>query len=85
MVTAANNKFFGSNPDDFPKTKDRIIDIVLFIPGTTDPVNTEGKQHQANTDYWKYFDEKTQKETEKSLNNFWNRVKKLPSIFRFAY
>lgn len=81
IATAENGKLFGDNPEDPPKREGRIIDIVMFVAGTTDPVNTEGKKHQADTSYWKYIDEKTKKETEQSLNNFWNKLKLLKPQF----
>lgn len=81
IATAENGKLFGDNPEDPPKREGRIIDIVMFVAGTTDPVNTEGKKHHANTAYWKYIDEKTKKETEQSLNNLWNNIKKLKLQF----
>lgn len=81
IATAENGKLFGDNPEDPPKREGRIIDIVMFVAGTTDPVNTEGKKHHANTSYWKYIDEKTKKETEQSLNNLWNNIKKLKLQF----
>ncbi|MCE3075690.1 hypothetical protein [Chryseobacterium gwangjuense] len=70
------------DPKSPPKSKSgRIYDVVMFVAGTTDPGNTEGKKHQANTDYWKYFDEKTKKETDKSLNNLWHNIKELKPQF----
>lgn len=53
LVTAVNGKSFGDNPEDPPKTKGRIIDIVMLVAGTTDPVNTSSKKHHANSTYWK--------------------------------
>lgn len=81
IATAENGKLFGDNPEDPPKTEGRIIDIVMFVAGTTDPVNTDGQNHHANTSYWKYIDEKTKQETEQSLNNLWNNIKKLKPQF----
>jgi hypothetical protein len=81
IATAENGKLFGDNPKDPPKSEGRIIDIVMFVAGTTDPGNTDGKKHHANTTYWKYVDEKTNKETEQSLNNLWNKIKKLKPQF----
>lgn len=81
IATAENGKLFGDNPEDPPKREGRMIDIVMFVAGTTDPVNTEGKKHHANTAYWKYIDEKTKEETEQSLNNLWNNIKKLKLQF----
>lgn len=81
IATAENGKLFGDNPEDPPKSEGRIIDIVMFVAGTTDPGNTDGKKHHANTTYWKYIDEKTKKETEQSLNNLWNNIKKLKPQF----
>lgn len=81
IATAENGKLFGDNPKDPPKSEGRIIDIVMFVAGTTDPGNTDGKKHHANTTYWKYVDEKTNKETEQSLHNLWNNIKKLKPQF----
>lgn len=81
IATAENGKLFGDNPEDPPKTKGRIIDILMFVAGTTDPGNTEGTKHKANTSYWKYIDEKTKKETKESLNNLWNKIKELRPQF----
>jgi len=81
IATAENGKRFGDNPEDPPKTKGRIIDILMFVAGTTDPGNTEGTKHKANTSYWKYIDEKTKKETKESLNNLWNKIKELRPQF----
>ncbi|BAP30296.1 uncharacterized protein CHSO_1259 [Chryseobacterium sp. StRB126] len=69
------------DPEDPPKRKGRIIDILMFVAGTTDPGNTEGTKHKANTSYWKYIDEKTKEETKESLNNLWNRIKELRPQF----
>lgn len=54
------------NPKSPPKSEKRVIDIVMFVAGTTDPVNTAGLKHQANTDYWR-----------SSKTNFWNKIKDL--------
>lgn len=40
-------------------------DLIQFVAGTTDPVNTHGLKNQANMDYWKGAD------------NFWANVKTL--------
>lgn len=69
------------DPKDSPKREGRIIDILMFVAGTTDPGNTEGTKHKANTSYWKYIDEKTKQETKESLNNLWNRIKELKPQF----
>ena len=52
-----------------PKNK-KIYDVVMFVAGTTDPVNTTGLKHQANTDYW-----------QSSKDNFWNKIKELKPHF----
>lgn len=64
-------------PESPPKTENKIYDIVMFVAGTTDPVNTKSEKHQANTNYWRVIDEKTKKETEKSVNNIWYKIKEL--------
>jgi hypothetical protein len=48
-------------------TRDKtLIDVVMFVAGTTDPINTEGLKHQANTKYW-----------QGSPANFWADIKEL--------
>ena len=64
-------------PESPPKTENKIYDIVMFVAGTTDPVNTKSEKHQANTNYWRVIDEKTKKEREKSVNNIWYKIKEL--------
>ncbi|AZB25026.1 lipase family protein [Chryseobacterium bernardetii] len=54
------------DPKSPPKSEKRVIDIVMFVAGTTDPINTAGLKHQANTDYWR-----------SSKTNFWNKIKDL--------
>ncbi|WP_375563444.1 hypothetical protein ACE193_25480 (plasmid) [Bernardetia sp. OM2101] len=44
-------------------------DIVMFVPGTTDPINTTALEHQANKEYWRNV-----KEDQKNL---WKSVKEL--------
>ncbi|MGU3373617.1 hypothetical protein [Chryseobacterium sp. M5A1_1a] len=61
----ANGIKYGG-PKSPPKSEKRIIDVVMFVAGTTDPVNTEGLKHQANTNYWR-----------NSQTNFWNKIKDL--------
>ncbi|WP_108737578.1 hypothetical protein [Flavobacterium kingsejongi] len=35
-------------------TKDKLIyDLVMFVPGTTDPLNTSALKHEANKEYWR--------------------------------
>lgn len=53
-----------------PPKNNKIYDIVMFVAGTTDPVNTTGQKHQANTDYW-----------QASKDNFWNKIKELKPQF----
>lgn len=40
-------------------------DIIQFVAGTTDPINTHGLKNQANMDYWK------------GIDNLWAKVKEL--------
>ncbi len=40
-------------------------DIIQFVPGTTDPVNTTGLKNQANKEYWR------------GVDNLWANVKEL--------
>lgn len=53
-----------------PPKNEKIYDVVMFVAGTTDPVNTTGLKHQANTDYW-----------QSSKDNFWNKIKELKPQF----
>lgn len=53
-----------------PPKNEKIYDVVMFVAGTTDPVNTAGQKHQANTDYW-----------QASKDNFWNKIKALKPQF----
>ena len=59
------------------KENKKVIDIVMFVAGTTDPINTTEEKHQANTEYWRGIDEKTRIETKESINNFWHKIKEL--------
>jgi hypothetical protein len=43
---------FGS-PSFVPPTDGKIRDIVMFVPGTTDPLNISKEKHQANKEYWR--------------------------------
>lgn len=62
-------KTYGS-PESPPPLEDKITDIVMFVAGTTDPINTTGKKHEANTDYWRA-----------SKENFWHKIKDLKYQF----
>ncbi len=64
-------------PKSPKKVEGKIFDIIMFVAGTTDPVNTKGEKYQANTVYWRGIDEKTRKETKESVNNFWHKIKDL--------
>lgn len=44
-------------------------DVIQFVAGTTDPINTTGLKHQANKDYWRGTD------------NLWQSVKDLKPQF----
>ncbi len=63
------NKFRLQFEDGITKTVSATIkppkDIIQFVAGTTDPINTTGLKHQANKDYWR------------GANNFWEDVKDL--------
>lgn len=50
--------------------KKTIVDIVMFVAGTTDPLNTKGLKHEANTNYW-----------QASKENLWNKLKELKLQF----
>lgn len=47
-----------------------IVDIVMFVAGTTDPINTKGLKYEANTGYW-----------QASKENFWAKLKELKPQF----
>lgn len=47
-----------------------IVDIVMFVAGTTDPLNTKGLKHEANTKYW-----------QASKENLWAKIKELKPQF----
>ncbi|PHR29981.1 MAG: hypothetical protein COA38_11075 [Fluviicola sp.] len=67
------NKFRLEFEDGTTQTVKAVIkppkDIVQFVAGTTDPVNTSGLKHQANKDYWIGAD------------NLWKKVKDLKPQF----
>lgn len=71
-----NGLHWGS-PEDPPQTASRIIDIVMFVAGTTDPINTTGERHQANTRYWQAIDAELKRKTKESLNNFWHKIQEI--------
>lgn len=48
----------------------KIVDIVMFVAGTTDPLNTKGLKHEANTKYWQATKE-----------NLWAKLKDLKPQF----
>ncbi len=50
------------------KVVNKVTDIIMFVPGTTDPVNTTGLKHEANKGYWR---------DEKHLDNLWAKIKEL--------
>ncbi len=57
------------SPKSPPKTN-KIIDVVMFVAGTTDPVNKLGLKHEANTTYW-----------QASNDNFWAKIKELKPLY----
>lgn len=57
-------------PERVEKGDGKLIDIVMFVAGTTDPINIKGEKHQANTDYWRA-----------SKVNFWHKIKELKPQF----
>lgn len=71
-----NGVFLGS-PKAPPAKTGKIRDIVMFIAGTTDPLNITGKKHEANTKYWRGID----KENQESKVNFWAKIKDLKFQF----
>jgi hypothetical protein len=66
MITSDVGHFHGDPDDAPPVTNKNIVDIVMFVAGTTDPINIKGEKHQANKNYWR-----------DSQNNFWGKVKEL--------
>ena len=48
-------------------------DVVMFVAGTTDPINTTAANHQANRDYWR--------STKADLKNLRASVKELKPQF----
>lgn len=63
----ANNHTYGDPIDPpAPPVNKNIVDIIMFIAGTTDPINIKGEKHQANKSYWR-----------DSQMNFWAKVKEL--------
>ena len=72
----SSNGVLYNNPKS-PKKIEKIYDIVMFVAGTTDPVNTTGEKHQANTNYWRNKD----KNNEDSKINFWAKIKNLKPQF----
>lgn len=77
----AENGIFLKSPESPPKQKDKIYDVVMFVAGTTDPINTNGKKHEANTTYWQDKDEKN----EVSKASFWAKLKELGPQFQNLY
>ena len=75
--TGKENGISFNKPKSPPKIEGKIYDVVMFVAGTTDPINTKGEKYQANTYYWSGIDEKTKKETAESVNNFWHKIKEL--------
>lgn len=63
-----SNLILGDPRFEPPKaTKSKgIVDVVMFVAGTTDPVNTKGLKHEANTKYWQGTPE-----------NLWAKMKEL--------
>lgn len=53
-----------------PPKNQKIYDVVMFVAGTTDPINIKGEKHQANTEYWQAGPE-----------NFWAKIKELKPQF----
>ncbi|WP_397363473.1 hypothetical protein [Olleya sp. R77988] len=51
------NKFKIAFEDGTTKTASINIispkDVVMFVAGTTDPINTTAANHEANSDYWR--------------------------------
>ncbi|WP_029269198.1 hypothetical protein [Flavobacterium sp. KJJ] len=65
-ITASGQTYFGQPDAPPPPVNKNIVDIIMFVPGTTDPININGEKHQANKNYWR-----------DSQNNFWAKVKEL--------
>jgi hypothetical protein len=72
-----NGVLYGTNKTPAARTKPQLIyDVVMFVAGTTDPINTTGAKHQANKDYWRPGSEE-----DKSKQNFWSQVKALKTQY----
>lgn len=71
------NGLYWGPPKDPPQTARRIIDVVMFVAGTTDPINTTGERHQANTRYWQAIDAELKQKTKESYNNFWHKIQEI--------
>lgn len=69
-----------NNPKSPPKNN-KVYDIVMFVAGTTDPLNTTGKKHEADTTYWQDKDEKNNQ----SKASFWAKLKELGPQFQNLY
>lgn len=67
------NNFRLEFEDGTTKTVDAVIkppkDIIQFVAGTTDPINTHGLKHQADKEYWR------------GANNLWKQVTELKPQF----
>jgi hypothetical protein len=67
-VTFGEPRF--KKPEIVKKGDSTLVDIVMFVAGTTDPINIKGEKHQANKNYWR-----------DSQKNFWAKVKELKPQF----
>ncbi|MBF8455551.1 hypothetical protein IV494_00010 [Kaistella sp. G5-32] len=74
------NGVFYKNPET-PKKTDKVYDVVMFVAGTTDPLNKSGLKHEANTGYWRDKDAKNNQ----SKESFWAKVKELGPQFQNLY
>lgn len=77
----AEKGLYWGSPKTPPKTNDKVYDVLMFVAGTTDPINIAGKKHEANTDYWQGKDEKNNV----SKDNFWAKLKELGPQFQNLY
>ncbi|MEN7551233.1 hypothetical protein AAG747_25165 [Rapidithrix thailandica] len=61
-----------------------VKDIIMFVPGTTDPLNLTGANHQANKDYWRRIHTEGGDHGGSEAGgqeNLWQSVKKLKPQF----
>lgn len=66
VIESGKNKGVRFGAPKSPPHKKGIVDVVMFVAGTTDPINVAALKHQANTGYW-----------QDGLQGFWQKTKEL--------